>query len=215
MHHLASLISIAATGVFAITLIMNLLRLNRTLVQTYTIESLLVAFILIAMGYQEGAVGMIVAGVLTLAVKGIMAPWFLQRMIKRYESRFSSEPYLNLSMTLVVLSVIIISFRYVIAQSIHFANVSLVSLLFAGVFTTFFFIVNRRGALSQIIGILALENTIVLVAAFLGIAHSVALEMAIAFDIGVWTIIAIAFLSMLHRYFGSIENVTMTHLKEE
>lgn len=215
MTHLASLIFIAATGVFAITLIMNLLRLNRTLIQAYTLESILVAFILIAMGYQEGAVGMIAAGFLTLAVKGIMAPWFLLRMIKRYESRFSVEPYLNLSMTLVVLSVIIISFRYIIQQSIHFANADLVSLLFAGVFTTLFFIVNHRGALSQIIGILALENTIVLLAAFLGIAHSVALELAIAFDIGVWTIIAIVFLSMLHRYFGSIENVTMTHLKEE
>lgn len=215
MSHLPTLIYLAAAAVFGITLVMNLLRLNRSLILAYTLESLCVAFILIAMGYQDNAVGMIAAGILTLAVKGIMAPAFLLRMIKRYESRFSVEPYLNLSMTLVVLSIIIISFRYIVMQSIHFANADLVALLFAGVFTTLFFIVNHRGALSQIIGILALENTIVLLAAFLGIVHSVALELAIAFDIAVWTVIAIVFLSMLHRYFGSIENVSMTHLKEE
>ena len=208
-------ILLASMAVFGVTLLMNIQRLNRSLIQAYTLESICVALILIAQGYEEHAMGMIAAGLLTLAVKGIMAPTFLFRMIKRYESRFSVEPYLNLSMTLVVLSVIIISFRYIVVQSIHFGNTTILSLLFAGVFTTLFFIVNHRGALSQIIGILALENTIVLLAAFLGVAHSVALELAIAFDVGVWTVIAVIFLSMLHRYFGSIENVSMTHLKEE
>jgi hydrogenase-4 component E len=216
MPHLTTLISFAAMGVFGMTILINLLRLQRTIIQVYTLESLLVAFVLISMGYMDGAPGMIAAGILTLVVKAILAPWFLNRIVQRYKTHFSAKPYLNLSMTLLVLSFIIIAFRYVItASSSHIADPNLASLLFASVFLIFFFIVNHRGALSQIIGILAIENSIVLLAAFLGIVHSVALELAIAFDIGVWTIIAVAFLNMLYHHFGSVEHVILTHLKEQ
>jgi hydrogenase-4 component E len=216
MIHLTQIITASATAVFGITIIMNLVRKNRSLISFYVLDSVLVALVLTAMGLEEGAVGLIITGILTLVVKGIMAPIFLMRIVKKSGAHFSAATYLNMPMTLLVISSITVLIRQGIMPHLALsANPALLSLLFAGIFISFFFIVNRRGALTEIVGILALENSIVLMSAFLGVSHSVALELAIAFDAAVWIIVAWVFLNMIYAHYHDIENVSMAHLKED
>ena len=78
-----------------------------------------------------------------------------------------------------------------------------------------FLIINRKGALSQMIGVLSLENGIVSFACLAGLEQTPGLQLGIIFDILVWVIIATVFASMVYKQYGSLDVTAMTHLKEE
>ena len=207
-----------AAAAFFVALMMNLVRKNTTLVALFMLQSLAITLALILLAYSEAGVGLLWAALLTFMVKVIMAPVFLSRMIKKYNAYFSAASYLNTPLSLVAIAAIMaFVYSFVSPELAQYGASSSMSLLFGSIFVTLFLMVNRRGALAEVIGILSLENSVVLLAAFLGLHHSFALEFAIAFDIAVWVAIATGFLSMMYRQFGAIDSATlkMTNLTEE
>lgn len=208
-------IAFLIAGVFLLALGMNLVRKNTTLVMLYLLQSLLVAASLVALSGTEHAEGLFFAGILTFAIKAVMAPGFLLSLIRRYSAHFSETSYLSLPLILIALAAITAFSYYLVAPSFAGEGQG-VALLIASIFTAMFLMVNRRGALAAVVGVLALENGIVLLASTLGVTHSIGLEFAIAFDIALWIAIASGFLTMMYRQFGTLEaQSTMTKLTEE
>lgn len=218
MHLPILSLTIFAAALYLPALAMNVARKNTTMVMLYVVQSLAVAFALLTLSWEAGAEGLLYAALLTIAVKVFMAPVFLLRLIKRYGAHFSSASYLNLPLSLLALAAIT-AFSYSTLFSVipAFNKSPSTPLLIASVFSVLFLMINRRGAIAGILGILALENAVVLLAAFLGIEHSFALEFAITFDIAVWISIAAAFLTMMYRHFGDIDTaiLSMTRLTED
>ena len=105
-------------------------------------------------------------------------------------------------------------YEFISLTSIIPANQALSAIAFSSMFLSLFLIINRKGALSQIIGILSFENSIVAFAVFSGLEQSPTLQMGIIFDIFIWLIIATVFISMLYKHFGSLDVTSMTSLKE-
>jgi len=68
--------------------------------------------------------------------------------------------------------------------------------------------------LSQIIGILSFENSIVVFAVFANLEQSAALQLGIVFDIFIWIMIASVFISMLYKHFGTLNVSSMKNLKD-
>jgi hydrogenase-4 component E len=156
--------------------------------------------------------------VLTLAIKAIFAPYFFLRLIKRHEMTFTSNTYLSLPLTLISLALLSgLAFSHAFKPFADLAggNMQTVSLAIAAIFISIFLSINRRGALSQIIGVLSLENSIVVLTLFLGVVDSSGLDIGVSFDIAVWVVIAVLFLSMIYKQFGSLDVSTMKKLKEE
>lgn len=208
---------LVAAAVFGLTLLMNLGRDNASLVVYYLLQSLIVSLGLAALSFAEGAQGLLYAAFLTLAVKAILAPAFLFRLIKRYRIYFAAASYLNVPFTLLCLALITaFSYSLIGAHIPEFGRAAGVALLFASILCVLFMMVNRRGTLASILGILSLENGVVLLSAQLGLAHSFALEFAVSFDIAIWIAIATGFLSMIYREFGTVDTAArMTRLTEE
>lgn len=208
---------VCAASVFLSALLMNLVRKNTPLVVLYLLQSLAVAFALGLLAYSEGAVGLLWAALLTFAVKVVMAPAFLMQMIRKYRLHFSATSYLNTPLSLFMLaSVTAFTYSFIAPRISHLSTSPGVPLLFASIFSVLFLMVNRRGTLGKIIGILSLENGVVFLAALLGVEHTFALEFAIAFDIAVWMLIATAFLNMIYGAFGTTDTQShMSRLTEE
>lgn len=211
-------LTLLAAAVFLPALAMNIVRKNTTMVMLYVIQSLAVTFALVTLSYEAGTAGLLYAALLTLAVKVIMAPAFLLALIRKYGAHFSSPSYLNMPLSLLALSAVT-AFSYSSLFSVipAFNNSPSTPLLIASMFSVLFLMINRRGALAAVVGVLAFENGVVLLAAFLGVEHSFALEFAITFDIAVWIAIAATFLTMMYRHYGAIETaiLNMTHLTED
>ncbi|MDO8737111.1 MAG: hypothetical protein Q7K29_08555, partial [Thermoleophilia bacterium] len=145
-----------------------------------------------------------------------VAPYFFFGLIRRHELKFSVSTYLNTPVSLLVIAVLL-----ALTQSDFFETLSVLaesskaslSLCFSTILISLFLSINRRGALSQMIGILSLENGIVAFAIFAGLEQSPGLQLGVTFNILIWVVIATVFASMIFRKFGSLDVTTMKKLK--
>jgi hydrogenase-4 membrane subunit HyfE len=74
--------------------------------------------------------------------------------------------------------------------------------------------VNRKGTLSQMVGVLSLENSIVVFALLASLEQSAVLQTGIIFDVCVWMIIAIVLVSMVYRHTQSFDTTNMKKLRD-
>jgi len=209
---------IIAIVIFLAVVGFHLSRKNDNLVFLYIVQSGAVALLLFIPAIHEMNFFLLLAAVLTLAIKAIFAPYFFFRLIKRHEMTFTSNTYLSLPLTLIVLSLLAgLAYSHVFRPLFELSggNAHAIPLAIAAIFVSIFLSINRRGALSQIIGVLSLENGIVALTSFLGVEEASGLDIGVSFDIAVWVVIAVLFLSMIYKQFGSLDVSTMKNLKEE
>ena len=150
-------------------------------------------------------------------VKVVLAPIFFIKLIKKYALVFSVDAYLGTPITLIVITIIIFitnSQKFLPLSNILPDNKILLSLTLSSIFLSLFLIINRKEALSQIIGILSLENSIVAFSIFAGLEQSPALQLGIIFNIFIWIIIAVVFMSMIYKHFGSLNVSYIKNLKD-
>jgi hydrogenase-4 component E len=125
--------------------------------------------------------------------------------------------YINTPLTLIIvaaLTAIAHSSLFTPLVNIVPGNQELLSLALSAIFISLFLIVNRKGALSQIVGVLSLENSIVAFAFFAGLEQAPSLQLGIIFDISAWVVIATVFMSMIYKHFGSLDVTEMKSLKD-
>jgi hydrogenase-4 component E len=160
---------------------------------------------------------MLLIVILVLAIKVFLAPHFFLGFVKRYKTGVSATAYLNLPLTLLLvaaLSTFAHSRVFSPLAAIVPENAAMLSLGIAGMLISLLLMVNRKGMLSQIIGVLSLENSIVVFGLFAGLEQSAILQIGIMFNIMVWLIITSIFSSMIYRHFGALETAEMKSLKE-
>lgn len=190
---------------------------NKTLVYLYVAQSLAVATLLLVFGLRNHVTSLLVAAAVTFAVKAVIAPIIFLRAIRRQDIGVTASTYLAMPLTLAAILIITLA-----AQSGMFAPVvrivpeasRFIGLALAGIFIAMFLTVNRKGILSQICGVLGMENGIVALGSFLGLEQTLALELGIMFDMLLWMVIASIFISLIHRHFGTLNTEAMKHLTE-
>jgi len=217
MTDYSSLQSLTIAAIFLSAVLLHITKRNSTAVSLYFIQSLAIAVLLFHPLIENFSPVIMLMAVLTLAVKAVVAPLFFLRLVKRHQLKFSASTYLNTPLTLIAIAILTALTNSQILS--HIASVEppsrkILSLAIAVVLVSFFLIINRKGAISQIIGILSLENGIVAFALFSGLEQSPALQIGIMFDLLVWVIIATVFISMIYKQFGSLDVTAMKHLKE-
>ncbi|MBP5993434.1 MAG: hypothetical protein KA731_00840 [Candidatus Moranbacteria bacterium] len=202
---------------FLAAVFMHLVRRSRTLVRLYALQSFAVAGTLFFLGFIGDESSLMVVGAITLLVKAIIAPIFFNQVIRNLAGVSSATNYLNTPLTLFVLTgLVMFSFSKVFLplSALYPQAFVSVALNIALVFISIFLLINRRGVFTQMVGMLSLENSIVLFAAFFGLRHPLPLEIGSIFDIIIWMVIASAFMSMIYRQFGTLSTADMKRLTE-
>lgn len=198
-------------------ILQHIIRKNISLVALYTIQSIAIMLLLGYVGSVEQAPELYISAVLTLLVKVLVAPWLFIRLISRHHLKNTASTYLTVPLTLGVL-VVLLAF----AHSDRFVTLPLllahrsdgVFLAVSSLLTSFFLIINRKGILSQLIGVLALENSIVALVSVLGVEQALGLEIGIAFNILIWVITASVLVSLIYRHFGSAQSTALKLLTD-
>lgn len=216
-HSFVTILLVLQVALFTLALLLDLTRRNQQLVWLYACESFVVALILLALGWREhSSVLFVIVGV-TVLLKGIAAPMVLSRLIKKHQMVFTAPAYLNTPTMLGVLLVLVLAVRASLQPL--FAHIvpgegSLLYLSVSAFFASLFLAVNRRGAFSQIVGILAAENCLVVIAALMNIHTELWLELGILGDIFAWMLIGSTFVSIVSRHFGTTDVSRMKELAE-
>ena len=202
---------------FLSTVFLHLVHKNTSAILLYVLQSSVIAFLL-TFSLAEHFVWMsLIALLATIAAKIVLAPYFLSTFVNSHHLRFSSTTYLNNPLTLIIIALFVaLSFSRIFAPLATLAptNPTIVLITIASFLTSFFLLINRKGAISQILGILSIENSIVAFALFTHLEQSPALELGITFNIFIWISIATIFVSLLYRQFGSLDVSSMKQLSE-
>lgn len=205
------------TAVFCLSMLsLHLTKRNANEVWLYALQSLAITALIGVSLWEHWSLSLLAVALATLLVKAILAPAFFLRLVKRHELTLSARTHASGPVTLVILLLLL-----VLASSDIFApltnlvpqNHTYLVLSLAVLFASLFLMTNRKGVLSQAVGILSLENSIVAFAFFANLEQSQMLELGIMFDVCVWLIIANIFVAMIYKHFQSIDVTAMKHLK--
>jgi len=202
---------------FATIVLLHIVKKKSVLAVIYGIQSFAIVLLLMCSSLHTGAVSLLLIALLVLVVKVILAPLFITRLIKKHNMKFLVGTYANTPLTLIIVAVFVAiahSKAFLPLVDIIPANRELLSLVLSALFISLFLLVNRKGALSQIIGVLSLENSIVAFGLLAGLEQTPALQIGIIFNLSVWIVIATIFISMIYKHFGSLDVTEMTHLKD-
>lgn len=203
--------------VFVAIVLMHLARKNSTVVWLYVLQSVAVVFLLVMSSLTDLSLLLALALISTLVVKLFIAPTFFFKLIKRHRLVFSATTYLNTPLTLFCLAALVAFTQSFLREPLTLVtqiDTTLLIIAVSAIFCSLFLIVNRKGALSQMIGVLSAENAIVAFALFAGLEQSPSLQLGIVFDLLIWILIASVFASMIYKQFGTLDVSEMTHLIE-
>jgi len=203
--------------IFASAVFLHLTKKNSSAVRLYIAQSSAISLLLLLPAVEESSPLLVIAIIATITVKLFIAPYFFFGLIRKHRLKYSVSTYLNTPITVLIIAALVAFTRTDVfsplAQlAIEGRNLLLLSV--ATIMISLFLIINRKGALSQMLGILSLENGIVSFALFAGLEQNPGLQLGITFNILIWIIIATVFISMIYRQFGSLDVTTMKKLTE-
>jgi len=190
-----------------------------TNIRIFGMQSFLLAVVTGTIGAFNMAPHLFVAAVLTLLVKAILVPILLEQIVKRTGIRQEIEPILNAPLSVVICGGLTL-IGYIVAQSFyrpdhatgaaslgHNTLAVAISLFLIGFFT----MINRRKALTQVLGLLSLENGLFLATISLTYGMPLIVELGIFFDV----LVAVLVLGILvYRIGESFESMDVSKLRK-
>lgn len=218
MQESAQMVFLLEVLLFSSVIFMHLSKKSSSVVALYVLQSLIIALLLFRSALEAASWSLFLVALVVFAVKVVVSPYFFHKLIRENQLKFTASTYLNGPMTLVALALLTgltysRFFKPLKILSLPQENTLLLAV--AMMLISIFLMINRKGALSQMIGVLSLENAIVSFACLAGLEQTPGLQLGIVFDILVWVIIATVFASMMYKQYGSLDVTAMTHLKEE
>ena len=176
-----------------------------------------VAF-LVVVGYGETHI--LIAAVLTIAVKAIAIPVVLSRIIERIQVRKEIDFSINITVSLLLCGGMVILADSV-AQSILEAQPAdapavsrVLSVSIAMMLIGLFIMTTRKQAITQIVGLLTMENGVFLSGLSITYGMPLIVEVGIFFDILVAVLILGVFVFRINRTFESISIDSLRSLRD-
>lgn len=211
---IANLLTLCAAGMLVSAFLMVGQKALFTAIRLYGAQSMLLGIVATAIAISESRPELFVTAALTVALKAILIPWFLMRMVDRIGIHREIEPFLNVPASLLVcLGLTVVGYRVSTGfqegargVSHHLIGVAL-SLLLIGLFL----MVTRKKAVTQIVALLTVENAVFLVAVGVTSGMPLIVELGISFDV----ILAVLVLGILvQRIVGRFESMDVSRLSK-
>jgi len=206
LTHLNSLQASIFSSLAIVSLLLTFVMLGshwlRNYVYAFAVQSWLIAALSAAVGYFSGYPELYVIAALTALFRGLVLPYLLMRIVDRLHVKREIHAVLQPSSGLVV-GAFLVMFAFVIAnhmtrQTTSAAHVVVLALtiMLSMKFIGFLMLSVRDEAVSQILGLLVLENGIFLGSQILVPGMPLLIEIVILFDL----LIVVACFGILVRY---------------
>jgi hydrogenase-4 component E len=203
---------LCAAGMLVTAYLMVAQKALFTTIRLYGVQSLLLAILAATIAATESQPELFVTAAVTVALKAVLIPWFLMRVIDRIGIHREIEPFLSVPASLLVcVGLTVIGYRVSTGfpegargVSHHLIGVAL-SMLWIGLFL----MVTRKKSITQILALLTVENAVFLVAVGVTSGMPLVVELGVAFDV----ILAVLLLGILvHRIVERFESMDVSRL---
>jgi hydrogenase-4 component E len=154
---------------------------------------------------------------LTLALKVMLLPWLLHRLIRQLDVKWDVEGLINIPTTM-LLGIVLVVFSFNLALPIsqlsHTVARATLGIAIACVMLSFLMMITRRKAIPQVVGFLAMENGLFFAATSATYGMPMVVELGIALDVLVGMVILGVFFFQIREQFDSLDLKHLEKLKE-
>lgn len=198
----ASIFSSLAILSLVLTFVMLGSHWLRNYIYAFAAQSWLIAILSASVAYFDGYKELYAIAILTALFRGVVLPYLLMRMVDKLNVKRELHSVLN-SGSCLVLGALVVMFAFIISDHIGqqdhpLAHVFILALtiMLSMKFLGFLMLAVRNEAISQILGLLVLENGIFLGSQILVPGMPMLIEIVILFDL----LVVVACFGMLIRY---------------
>ena len=191
-----------------------------SLVRLFSLQSIVLGLTAAAVASLTGSAHIYLVAALTVALKGLLIPWGLQYVIDKIGVHREVEPLVPLTASLLVCGVLTVLSFYIVQPFVTGQEVlgtitkNLLPISLAVVFIGFFMMIARKKAMTQIIGLLMMENGLFMAA--YGVAYGMPLivELGVFFDILVAALILGVLAFRINRTFDTVDTTILRRLHD-
>lgn len=188
-----------------------------SVIKLLILQNVLLAGYLLTKTIYSPSTALCVSFAITVIIKVVVLPFLLWRLTKFLQLSGRIEPILN-KPTLLLLATALIIFSLILGHQtmsiIPNANVAGFSLGLANAFVAVLLVIFRRKTVTQVIGLLVLENSIFILAAALVTGFPWLIELGMSFDVLMGFMIFTLFLMRIQHEHGSFLIQQFEKLKE-
>ena len=169
-------------------------------------------------GWSTGQHHLYYSAALTLVLKVIAMPWFFFRIVNKLEMDRDVEPMINIPTTMLI-GIALVIFAFNLAQPISELSGtvmrSTLGIALACVLLGFLMMITRSKAIPQVIGFLAIENSLFFAATSATYGMPLVVELGVALDVMVGVLVMGIFFFQIRETFDSLDLKHMEKLKEK
>ncbi len=187
------------------------------IIRAFTLGSLALGLLAAAVAYYTKADSIYVVALLTIVVKVIIIPRFLNYTVDRIKVKKEVEPLVSIPGSLLICGALTFIAYYIASPIIAEGNSitkNCLAISLAVVLIGFFVIIARRKAMTEIVGLLMMENGLFLAAISLTYGMPMIVEIGIFFDVLVATIIMGVFAFKINHTFETVDTTLMRRLRD-
>ncbi|WIV59133.1 hydrogenase [Amycolatopsis nalaikhensis] len=190
--------------------------LLRAQVRVYAAQSLLVSVLAVVVAIGRDVPELYVLAALSLALKVIVVPWLVLRMLRTAGSEIAGSGSLGVASE-VLLAVGVAAFGFFATGRFHVTSPALpetaLALSIAVILVAFVLMIVRRDVVSQAIGFFSLENGVSLASLVVAAGMPLILEVAFLFDLLVAVVVFGVLMKVHHQRSESLSTSHLTRLR--
>ena len=188
-----------------------------SLINLFAAQGFVLVLSTLVVAYSTHQSHLYYSALLTLVLKVLLLPWIMHRLIRALNVRWDVETLINIPATMLI-GIVLVIFAFNLATPIsQFAGTitkSTLGIASACILLAFLMMITRRKAVSQVIGFLAMENGLFFAATSATYGMPMVVELGIALDVLVATLIFGVFFFHIRETFESLDIHHLEKLKE-
>ena len=213
----AQLINLCAALLLLLAFAMLTQRRIVSLINLFAAQGVVLVVSTLVVAYSTAQHHLYYSALLTLVLKVVLLPWIMHRLIRALNVRWDVEPLINIPATMLI-GIVLVIFAFNLATPISqiagTVTKSTIGIATACILLAFLMMITRRKAVSQVIGFLAMENGLFLAATSATYGMPMVVELGIALDVLVATLLFGVFFFHIRDTFESLDIHHLEKLKE-
>ncbi|MBI1905722.1 MAG: formate hydrogenlyase [Rhodocyclales bacterium] len=215
---LAQSINLFAVVLLVLAFAMIAQRRILTLIHLFTLQGVALVAATLVVAHLTGQHHLYYSAAVTFALKVVLIPILLHRVIIRLNVRWDVETLFNIPTTM-LLGIVLVIFAFNLAGPIARLSTSIahgtLGIALACVLLSFLMMIVRAKAVPQVIGFLSMENGLFFAATAATSGMPMIVELGIAFDVLVGILILGVFMFQIREQFDSLDIRHLEKLKED
>jgi hydrogenase-4 component E len=212
------LVNLFAAGMLLLAFAMLSQRRILALIHLYALQGLALTASTVTVAWATGQHHLYGSAALTFALKVVLLPWILHRLIRRLNVKWDVETLINIP-TMMLVGIVLVVFSFNLALPISEFSRSIargtLGIALACVLLSFLMMITRSKAVPQVIGFLSMENGLFFAATSATYGMPMVVELGIALDVLVGMVILGVFLFQIREQFDSLDIHHLEKLKED